>query len=297
VHYLDVRVAPAAWAGASCEHAGEAPPHARSGHAAFVRGSSVWIFGGLSATFEPLGDVHELDTVTRAWTSRFINAAAAPAPRHAHSLSYDPVHDCALLFGGADAREQPLGDLWRLDPAAGAAGGNVTWGRVETHGVAPEAREMHAACIVQVDAGRAAPSVLVVHGGRSKGTVLRDMWLLPTDTLAWQLVATHYARCSHGLSPWPLCSAYAESAYLVSFGGFDGSRMHDSILKVRLRRNADGVPEADMEDVGADIKAETPGERFAHAQASAAHAIYIFGGVSQSGSLGDTSRLDLKVQF
>lgn len=202
------RPEPSAWVAEHTRAPDGPPPASRGGHGACVRGAEIWIFGGHTASGEALADLHALDTATAAW--RRVEAAQPPAARHAHSLLHEPgPRDRLLLFGGADGSSAPLGDLHALSlgAAAGEAGEApaLRWEPVETRGSPPAPREMHAAALVpaaaaappqqaraeaeagQGDGARAGAAAgafgcgggyLVIHGGRSAGTVLSDLWLL-----------------------------------------------------------------------------------------------------------------------
>ncbi|HMP74672.1 MAG TPA: S8 family serine peptidase [Kiritimatiellia bacterium] len=53
------------------------------------------------------------------WTK--VPTASAPSPRWGHSMAYDDQSSRIILFGGFDAQNRPLSDLWEYDTA------NQTW--------------------------------------------------------------------------------------------------------------------------------------------------------------------------
>lgn len=442
-----IHTEPSSWVAEHTRAPDGPPPVSRGGHGACVRGSEIWTFGGQTAAGVALGDVHALDTRLRTW--RRINALPEPAPRHAHCLLYEGGSaDRLLLFGGAGAQNEPLGDLHalrlhalpvgalplaggaaraasvgdgRVRPRSGgaeapaseggeeapaakpgvAAGTGATgplqlrWEAVATSGSPPAPREMHAAALVptlppphvgEASAPAAAPasapatatsaahsglsaSYMVIHGGRSGGRVLSDLWvlhlgersarlqrasssLLPAcpprlrqrrvlglspsvrsvcpfahpahpsprpvcgrvlacrvrccsdaGTHSWQCIISGHALCSHGLSLRPSTgSAHAGRAgcaELLVFGGHDGRSERDSTLLLTLTEQPTpegaepaGRCEARWADLSAELKG-APKARFAHAQASTARALYVFGGAHDGRCIADTNKLSL----
>lgn len=78
------------------------PPH-RLGHAMVAVGSQLLLFGGDSPSGQ-LADTWRFDGVN--WTQ--LQPANAPSARAGHSMAYDPLRQCAVLFGG----NQTLDDTW-----------------------------------------------------------------------------------------------------------------------------------------------------------------------------------------
>lgn len=113
-----------------------------------------------------------------------------------------------LVFGGSDA-EGPSDVLWRYDLAS------HEWSRVATVGPPPEARELHASCVVTVP--NCNDSYLIVSGGRGVGALLNSCYALRLPSAAaaaagsaatgtskgraweWVLVGQCPARCAHSL--------------------------------------------------------------------------------------------------
>ncbi|KAG8468996.1 hypothetical protein KFE25_007514 [Diacronema lutheri] len=306
VHCLNTAVEPAAWTAEPTRAADGAShaPVARAGHASCVRGSEIWLFGGHTTSGDPLADTHALDTRTCAW--RLVDADSAPVARHAHTLCHDGgdgagASDRLLVFGGANAASEPLGDLCELDLGEPA----LRWRPVATAGPPPSPREMHACAIVsspsaaggEARAPGASAGVLLIHGGRSGTRVLNDLWILHLGTHTWQCVISPHARCSHALSARPALAgrAAAGTAQFIAFGGFDGRGVLDSTLLLTLAPARDGELGFDVlwADVSADLTG-APKARFAHAQAGTARAVYVFGGGGASGGcLADTNKLTL----
>ena len=108
-----------------------------------------------------------------------------------------------LVFGGSDA-DGPSDALWRYDLSS------RHWSRVQTVGHPPEARELHAACMVT--APTTAEQWMVVSGGRGVGALLNTCYALRMPSSGgsnggtgtaweWNLVGQCPARCAHSMAP------------------------------------------------------------------------------------------------
>ena len=110
-----------------------------------------------------------------------------------------------LVFGGSDA-EGPSDVLWRYDLTS------HEWSRVATVGPPPEARELHASCVVSAPAP-STESFLIVSGGRGVSALLNSCYALRLPSAnknsgsssagrpawEWNLVGQCPARCAHSL--------------------------------------------------------------------------------------------------
>jgi len=189
-----------------------AQPSTRSGHSLVYDAARhrVLLFGGqqmsvdgggeLAITF--LRDAWSLDCNRWAW-SRLPDHGDAPQ-RNGHSAvvcapsTAAGGEACMLVFGGSNA-EGPQSSLWRY----GLSGANAArWTQVQTRGEAPEARELHAACIVQMDGGE---QLMLVSGGRGVGGLLNTFHALriPADggRWEWNLVGQCPPRAAHSMLP------------------------------------------------------------------------------------------------
>jgi hypothetical protein len=83
-----------------------------------MRGATIyWVFGGHKPSGEPVSDLHSLDMLSLTWDR--VYARTPPAARHAHTQPcVRGACDRLLMFGGAGAGSEPLGDLWELDLSA-----------------------------------------------------------------------------------------------------------------------------------------------------------------------------------
>lgn len=141
----------------------------------------------------------------RQWR-RIRSLRASPSPRCGHSLAYDEQEGVAVLFGGIDPHDNPLGDTWLFDGAA--------WRRVA--GKAPPARR-YAAFAYDPDL-----EGCLLHGGAEDDRGRRtfgDAWLFRRN--AWEQLGASFAtdpRDDHGL-------AYHRGAKrLVMLEGVAGTR-------------------------------------------------------------------------
>jgi hypothetical protein len=160
-----------------------------------------------------------------------------PVPKYAGSLqTYDEVNDRLIAFGGQDANNRQLNDVWVLSHASGL-GGAPAWTKLEPTGTAPSPRALF------ISAYDATANRLIVYGGCSG--------ICSPVSNAW--VLTH-ANGLGGPSEWlPLPAsnplAYGVGGYepisnrLVVFGGLTGGRGSDTNdVKVLLDANGIGEP-------------------------------------------------------
>ncbi len=129
-----------------------------------ARGVTV-VYGGLP----PFGETWEWDG--NVWTPVLTPNLPGAGDRHFIAMTYDPITQRILLFGGIDS----LGynnDVWSYD--------GLDWSIVGTIGVPPSPR---ANVSFVFDSSR---SVAVLHGGDDfTGLVTDDTWELDTATMTW----------------------------------------------------------------------------------------------------------------
>lgn len=95
-----------------------AEPSARFGAAATYDPNSgnVVLFGGCGTTC-PLRDTWNFTTTpSAAWVQCMTTACSAPPARWGAMMTYDPVLDAPILFGGCGRTTCPLGDTWAFQP-------------------------------------------------------------------------------------------------------------------------------------------------------------------------------------
>ena len=189
------------------------PPAARECRGALydpVR-DRVLLFGGFGYPLH-YNDTWALNLsgATPTWQQLF-PTGSAPIPRRAMSLTYDPVGDRLLVFGGYD-NVQFMHDLWSLR-LSGA--GSPAWSRITTLTATPPGRFGHTATYDPVR------REVVVHGGYN-GQYLEDMYVLSlSGTPGWTAVTP---------SPRPSRRDFHTVAYdpartrMVLIGGNDGTQ-------------------------------------------------------------------------
>jgi hypothetical protein len=168
------------------------------------RGYSV-LFGGQGSAGDLLGDTWTYENWRwRRWRTGWWRRR--PPPRCGHSLAFDEEAGAAILFGGIDRNDNPMGDTWAFN--------GVSWQPIR--GPAPPARR-YAAFAYDPDL-----KGCVLHGGAEDDHGRRtfgDAWLCRGRT--WTRMAIHFdtdPRDDHGM-------AYHRAARrLVMLEGVSGAR-------------------------------------------------------------------------
>ena len=121
-----------------------------------VRGRMI-VYGGSNAQGTLFGDVWALAlSGTPKWT--LLAPAGTPPPsRTFHTMTYDPVRDRMLVFGGVRSGER-LQDAWALNLS-----GTPSWSQLAPSGTPPAARYAHAAAYDPLR------DRLLIHGGYDTG--------------------------------------------------------------------------------------------------------------------------------
>ena len=157
------------------------------------------------------------------WTRVATNGTPPPA-RHNHNVLYDPAHDEVWVFGGADANEASLNDVWTLSLASVTP----TWTQLSPAGPSPVARS-YASAVLDTANDR----VLLFGGAQVPGTngppsgFLNDLWAMSlSDPSAWTALAPN------GSAPSARAGAQmiwdGANQRLIVYGGFDGSFLGDT---------------------------------------------------------------------
>ncbi|MBL0217097.1 MAG: hypothetical protein IPQ07_24890 [Myxococcales bacterium] len=162
-----------------------------------VRGKLV-LFGGLGDLTQPQGlwrDTWEFDGAT--WAPK--PTAHAPSARDWHAMTYDPVRQRIILFGGRDTSARA--DTWEFD--------GLDWTPRTITSPLPPPRDLTALAYHEAFDG------LVMFGGRGATTnALADLWVLQDATWTPVNPATHpVARAGHGMA------FHANSDRVIMFGG------------------------------------------------------------------------------
>jgi hypothetical protein len=92
-----------------------APP-ARMGHDMVYGWNRLVMFGGYNGT--ALADTWSLNQNFAGLSWLPMLTIGSPGARQSHAMAFDERRNCLVVFGGADANGQFLGDTWELTPAA-----------------------------------------------------------------------------------------------------------------------------------------------------------------------------------
>ena len=150
-----------------------------------------------------------------------------PRVRNSHTLVRDHKNRKIYVYGGANAADGPLNDLFEYDQ------NDNEWVQLLTSGKngpeeVPPALEMHTAHIYYDDADKAH---LLLIGGRSKESMSNGIYSLDLDELQWTLLfSMPSVICSHA-------STLVNNNYVVVYGGFDGLQIFDTIRRYDIKNN------------------------------------------------------------
>eukprot|EP00298_Acanthocystis_sp_HF-20_P002414 c12832_g1_i1.p1 GENE.c12832_g1_i1~~c12832_g1_i1.p1 ORF type:complete len:375 (-),score=146.21 c12832_g1_i1:69-1193(-) len=189
-------------------HASMEIPEPRSDHTLFYREkNALFLFGGLGASQNPLGDfwMYRLDTHT--WVRIGGDGTAFPSARCWHAVSLKCDGSKVYLFGGFDSSAD-LKDLWRFSFEENQ------WKELKPNSVSPPARDRHSMVTYQKS--------LIVFGGYS-GEYMNDMWRFSIDDNSWNLIETK-APSSGGPSPRRSHGMTIIKNMIYMFGGSNNDR-------------------------------------------------------------------------
>jgi len=152
-------------------------PQGASKHAAIYDPlrNRVLVFGGADGSSAGVkNETWELSLVAAPVWRRLATQGAAPAPRWAHSATYDPPGNRMIVFGGS-VGGIGQGDTWALslqDPP--------TWTQLQFSGPTPDVRLGHSAVYDPVR------NRILIFGGWNQGGPRNDVWALPlSGTPEW----------------------------------------------------------------------------------------------------------------
>ncbi len=106
-------------------HALGGGPTGRSRPNMWLVGDDLYVFGGVTATFETLNDLWRYDLDTGEWTELIPNGAQGSPPTRHEAFAGTAAHDGRLTVYGGEIVELPetffelLDDTWELDLATG----------------------------------------------------------------------------------------------------------------------------------------------------------------------------------
>jgi hypothetical protein len=181
------------------------------------------VFGGDGSPGYCYGALNDVWVLTNAdgtggtpgWT-QLSPTGKPPSPRRTAGAAYDSANNRMIIYGGGNACESPLGDVWVLTAANGLAG-TLNWTQLNVAGESPAGRFV---CCTVYDATN---NMLIVFGGQTATVAAtNDTWVLSHanglgGTPTWTLL--------NPAGPLPVPRDGAVAAYnstlnaLVVFGG------------------------------------------------------------------------------
>jgi len=218
-------------------------PSRRSGHGACVSGNAMYVYGGTchqltDSTSVYFNDLWRFDFITRTWTEVTPGPNDQwPAPVYTHT--FVAHEDSLYLFGGFDYRKRnanlfefnTVSKQWRLLTSPSV-----------TSKPLPSKRSCHTACVLN--------DRMYVFGGFNGERILQDMWEYNFLTNEW--VELHVPNSPSGRN-FSMLLPCAEQDGLIVFGGYDGERRLNDVLKFHAGwAETRPVPETHMPtDIGA----------------------------------------------
>lgn len=211
--------------------AGTAPsPRSRSSMVYDPINNRTIVFGGNPNEGSCSGAVSDVWVLSNAnglggtptWT-QLVPAGGPPSPRLGHSAVYDPANNRMAVFGGANACDPGLNDVWVLSNANGL-GGTPTWTQLTPPGTLPPTKGGHSA-VYDSTTNR----MTIFGGGNASGST-NDVWVLAGanglgDPASWtQLTPSGplpNQRSSH------TATLDAATQRMTIFGGFAPGRSND----------------------------------------------------------------------
>jgi hypothetical protein len=205
---------------------------ARNGHATVydVDSKNLLMIGGQdSVNNVQYNDLFSLNKSNDLKKVEFDLSEGMPYPRvrNSHTLVRDHKNHKIYVYGGANADDGPLNDLFEFDQDENEWVQLLTSGK-NTPDDVPPALEMHTAHIYYDENEK--PHLLLV-GGRCNGSFSSGIYSLDLDELQWTLLfSMPSVLCSHS-------STLLSNNYVVVYGGFDGLQIFDTIRRYDIKNN------------------------------------------------------------
>ncbi len=165
---------------------GTSGPSARSNHAMWVVGDTLYVHGGNTSTsglsYDPLDDLWAYDLTAGSWSE--LSVSGGPSERLFHTVAVSDDGTYAFFYGGADSgsfsnNAQFLDDVWLLDLGA------MSWSQLHSGGSdAPDGR-FGVSLMVDEDQNR-----LVMFGGHDDAALgnSNQVWTFDLATSTWSQV-------------------------------------------------------------------------------------------------------------
>jgi len=248
-------------------------PSARSNHALAAVGADMYIFGGTTDSGSS-GEMFRYSTISMEWTALDADAVTGKWPNARSNHALAAVGTDIYLFGGSTFSGSS-GELFRYSTIS------MEWARLDAAagvtGTLPGARSRHALAAVGTD--------IYLFGGMTDSVRSGELFRYSTISMEWTTLDTT-ARIT---GTWPSardCHALASvemEIYLFggsTFSGSSGELFRYSTISMEWARL----------DAAAGVTGTWPSARLSHALAAVGTDIYLFGGMTDSGSSGELFR-------
>lgn len=203
---------------------------ARSGQASVYdkERQQILILGGQDAVNNvQFNDLFALNKDNEMKKVEFDLSEGMPFPRvrNSHTFVRDHQNQKIYCYGGANADDGPLNDLFEFDQE------NNDWAQLLTSGKdspddVPPALEMHTAHLYYDEESK--PHMLIL-GGRSNTCLSDGVYDLDLEELTWTKIGDMpCAWCSHS-------SVLINNRYVIVYGGFSGTSILDSIRRFDIQ--------------------------------------------------------------
>lgn len=254
---------------------------ARNGQAAVYDNDAkqLLIIGGQdSVNNVQFNDLFALDADNIMKKVEFDLSDGMPYPRirNSHTFVRDHQNQKIYCYGGANADDGPLNDLFEFDQKENEWVQLLTSGKDSADDVPPPL-EMHTSHLYYDENNN--PNLLIF-GGRSKDELSSVIYKLDIDELIWSKIGEMPSIiCSHA-------SVLIKNRYVIVYGGFSGTNIFDSIRRYDIETNS----WLTFTNSGADNKCEFFSDgRIATAMENAKdELVLLFGGSSAFKDYNDT---------
>ncbi|CAI2374265.1 unnamed protein product [Moneuplotes crassus] len=205
---------------------------ARNGQAAVYDkdNKELLILGGQdSVNNVQYNDLFALDADYQMKKVEFDLSEGMPFPRvrNSHTLVRDHQNQKIYCYGGANASEGPLNDLYEFDQKENEWVQLLTSGKESVEDVPPPL-EMHTSHLYYDEESN---PQLLIFGGRSNETLSSSIYRLDLEELQWSKISEMPSiMCSHA-------SALIKNRYVIVYGGFSGTSIFDSIRRYDIETN------------------------------------------------------------
>lgn len=150
-----------------------------------------------------------------------------PRVRNSHTLVRDHQNQKIYVYGGANADDGPLNDLFEFDQKENDWAQLLTSGKESPEDV-PPALEMHTSHLYYDENSK--PHILIL-GGRTPDSLSSAIYRLDLEELQWSKIGDMPSIM------WSHASVMVKNRYVIVYGGFSGTAIFDSIRRYDVQTN------------------------------------------------------------